>query len=152
MRFFAFALFFSFFVFRSFFFCFVLLFLFCFAQLETNLLLANTYGYMVAQRSRLVYSSSNSGVRNEGKFSHSAPVYGLWLADKPSYPHPLLHRTRAAIKMKNKYFEGVRSDSTIFYKSPTTELWSHSEVRRSTCWAHVFSWKKLNFSGAHMRQ
>ena len=118
------------FCFVFFFFCFsllflfffVLLFLFCFAQLETNLLLANTYGYMVAQRSRLVYSSSYSRIRNEGKFSHSAPVYGLWLADKPSYPHPLLHRTRAAIKMKNKYFEGVRSDSTIFYKSPTTEL------------------------------
>ena len=114
---------FVFFLFCFSFLFFVFLFLFCFAQLETNLLLGNTYGYMVAQRSRLLYSSSSdpSG-RNEGKFSHSAPVYGLWLADKPSYPHRLFHRTRAAIKMKNKYFEGVRSDSTIFYKSPTTEL------------------------------
>lgn len=115
--------FFPFLFFAPFFF-FVLLFLFCFAQLETNLLIGNTYGYMVAQRSRLLYSASaaNSSGGNEGKFSRSAPVYGPWLADKPSYPHPLPHRTRAAIKMKNKYFEGVRSDSKIFYKSPTTEL------------------------------
>ena len=122
VRFFAFVLFFSFFVFRFFFlFCFVLLFLFCFAKLETSLLLANTYGYMVAQRSLLVYMADSS-IRIEGKFSHSAPVYGLWLPDKPSYPHPLFEGTRAAIKMKNKHFEGVRSDSTIFYKSPRTEL------------------------------
>ena len=114
------------FCFVFFFFCFsflffVLLFLFCFAQLETSLLLANTYGYMVAQRSLLVYMADSS-IRIEGKFSHSAPVYGLWLPDKPSYPHPLFQGTRAAIKMKNKHFEGVRSDSTIFYKSPRTEL------------------------------